>query len=144
MNQNLITFLQGGCTPDACAAAGVYPRSLHTEQGCTAFLADGGDRDVLVARDGFGFAGEPLTDGWVVCELSHENAQTLRRVFPFTAPVSVLKKPRTVGVGDRLGIATPGHIRVFEKYDAYPIFAQQSIRELNLTNREFECLRELL
>ena len=138
MNQKLIAFLESGCAPDACAAAGVYPRSVHTANGCTAFLADGGEADVLVAKDGFGFSGESLTDGWVVCELSHENAQTLRRVFPFTAPVSVLKKPRTVGVGDRLGIATPGHIRVFEKYDAYPIFAQQSIRELNLTNRNFE------
>ncbi|MEN6338983.1 MAG: tagaturonate epimerase family protein, partial [Clostridiaceae bacterium] len=41
------------------------------------------------------------------------------------------------GVGDRLGIATPGHLRVFEQYDALPILAQQSIRELNLTKRTF-------
>jgi hypothetical protein len=41
-------------------------------------------------------------------------------------------------VGDRLGIATPGHIKVFENRDVYPIFAQQSIRELNLTNRTYE------
>ena len=118
-----------------------YEKSVCTENGCTAFMADLGERDVLVAQDGFGFAGEKLTTDdktWLVCELNHENAVVLRKVFPFTAPVSVLKQPRSVGTGDRLGIATPGHIRVFEKFDAYPVFAQQSIRELNLTNRDFE------
>jgi hypothetical protein len=70
--------------------------------------------------------------------LTHKNAETLRKVFPFTAPSQVLSKERSFGAGDRLGIASPGHIRVFEKYDVYPILAQQSIRELNLTNRTYE------
>ncbi len=43
-----------------------------------------------------------------------------------------------MGVGDRLGIAGPGHIRVFQEYDVYPVFAQQSIRELNLTQRTYK------
>ena len=138
MKASVLSYLESGC---AAAAEEVYPRSLHTENGCTAFLAALEDRDVLVVSDGFGFAGEAVQAGgktWLQCELTHENAQVLRKVFPFTAPVSVLKQKRSVGVGDRLGIATPGHIRVFEKYDAYPVFAQQSIRELNLTNRNFE------
>ena len=59
-------------------------------------------------------------------------------MFSFTAPQQILKKTRTFGVGDRLGIATPGHLRVFKEYDAYPILAQQSIRELNLTERGYE------
>ena len=42
-----------------------------------------------------------------------------------------------MGVGDRLGIATPGHLRVFKRYDAFPILAQQSIRELTLTKRDY-------
>ena len=118
----------------------IYEKSLCTENGCTAFLADAGERDVLVARDGFGFSGKRLrADGedWVVCELTHENAEVLRRRFTFTAPSPVLRQRRTVGVGDRLGLAAPGHIRVFEKYDAYPVLAQESIRELTLTNRSF-------
>ena len=42
------------------------------------------------------------------------------------------------GLGDRLGIATPGHIDLFENKELFPIFAQQSIRELNLTGRTYE------
>lgn len=131
------------CTEKICTRIGgeLYERSVSKENDCTAFMVKLEDRDVLVARGGFGFAGQELNgdaQGWLVCELTHDNADTLRTLFPFTAPVSVLRRERTVGVGDRLGIATPGHIRVFEKYDAYPVFAQQSIRELNLTNRSFE------
>jgi hypothetical protein len=40
-------------------------------------------------------------------------------------------------LGDRLGLATPGHIRALEGTSVFPIFAQQSIRELNFTNRTF-------
>ena len=75
---------------------------------------------------------------YVVAAKSHKNANALREMFAFTAPQPVLKKTRTFGVGDRLGIATPGHLRVFKEYDAYPILAQQSIRELNLTERTYE------
>ena len=69
--------------------------------------------------------------------LDHEAAEILRRRFPFTKPVRVLGRPRSFGVGDRLGIACPGHIRVFERFDCAPVFAQQSIRELRLTNRTY-------
>ena len=84
-----------------------------------------------------GFIGEPLADNKIKAPLNHENAQLLRKLFPFTAPERVLCKDRSFGLGDRLGIATPGHIKLFEKYDIYPVFAQQSIRELNLTNRNY-------
>ena len=71
-------------------------------------------------------------------KLDLETAQFLRERFPYTAPVPVLKKERSFGVGDRLGLACPGHIRVFNKYDAIPVFAQQSVRELTLTKRSFQ------
>lgn len=118
-----------------------YETSFVSENGCTAFLAALPERDVLIAEGTLGFSGEAFAaagKSWTVCELTHENALRLREVFPFTAPVPVLREKRTVGVGDRLGIAAPGHIRVFEKYDAFPVLAQQSIRELKLTNRSFE------
>jgi hypothetical protein len=85
-----------------------------------------------------GFTGEKLADGLIKAPLSHENANALRALFPFTSPSRVLGKDRSFGLGDRLGIATPGHIKLFEKYDAYPVFAQQSIRELTLTGRRYE------
>ena len=120
----------------------IYPASLHEENDSCVFIADVGDKDVLVAAGPAAarFKGTALTAGdvpYVCCELEHENADALRKMFPFTAPSKVLHEKRTVGVGDRLGLATPGHIRVFKRFDAFPIFAQQSIRELNLTNRTF-------
>ena len=51
-----------------------------------------------------------------------------------TDPVPLgLKK--SFGFGDRLGLATPGHIASARKFDFAPIFAQQSIREMQRTNR---------
>ena len=85
-----------------------------------------------------GFTGEKFADGVITAPLSHKNAVILRKLFPFTSPSRVLGKERSFGLGDRLGIATPGHIKIFEKYDAWPVFAQQSIRELKLTNRSYE------
>ena len=96
----------------------VYPKSRH--------------EDVFMTRDAQGV--DFLMDGAQRRELTHETACWLRQRFPWTAPQPVLRRERTVGVGDRLGIACPGHLRVFEKYDATPVLAQQSIRELNLTS----------
>ena len=43
----------------------------------------------------------------------------------------------SAGVGDRLGLATPGHVRAFREHGAgiVPVFAQQSIRERDRLNR---------
>jgi len=117
-----------------------YEKSIN-EMGAAAvvFMAreDGEDFLVVHGRNP-GFEGEELPDRRLECPLSHKNAVVLRETFPFTAPSRVLGKERSFGVGDRLGIAGPGHIRLFEKYDAYPVLAQQSIRELNLTSRTYE------
>jgi hypothetical protein len=64
-----------------------------------------------------------------VCDLSFENTECLMNLFPYTRPVSLRKYPFTVGAGDRLGMATPGHIRAVEKFNARPVLAQQSVRE---------------
>src|SRR5438105_4201267 len=39
------------------------------------------------------------------------------------------------GFGDRLGLATPGHIAACAKGKLQPIFAQQSVREMTRTQR---------
>ncbi len=72
-----------------------------------------------------------------LCDLTSRNAALLQKTFPFTKPVRNLDKSTSIGLGDRLGLATPGHIRLVEKYDIFPVFAQQSIRELNLTGRTY-------
>lgn len=48
---------------------------------------------------------------------------------------SVLGLKKSFGFGDRMGLATPGHIEAARKFDFAPIFAQQSIRELDRTQR---------
>jgi len=72
--------------------------------------------------------------------LTEKNAAVLRQVFPWTGPVPVLNKKCSFGCGDRLGLATAAHAELFKKYDVFPVFAQQSIRELTLTTRTYRSV----
>ena len=119
----------------------IFEKSIREKDGVRIYMADVNGETALVSEGDAGFKGETAEiDGKavVIAPLNHENANVLRALFPFTAPARVLGKERSFGVGDRLGIATPGHIAVFEKYDAYPVLAQQSMRELTLTDRTYE------
>ena len=58
-------------------------------------------------------------------------------LFPFTKPVPLLRKWTTIGTGDRLGLATPGHLRAVDKFPVRPVLAQQSVRENIQTGRSF-------
>jgi len=61
-------------------------------------------------------------------------ADALRRAIPWTLPrLGGLKC--SVGLGDRLGCATPGHIRAVAGSGCFPFLAQQSIREMTRTQR---------
>jgi len=99
----------------------------------------------ILARQERGFQGfsgwkKTLASGLrlLIGPLSHENAQAMRRALPFTAPSPLAGKAVTVGLGDRLGVAGAGHIRTIRGREAYPVLAQQSVRELNLTGRSYE------
>ena len=48
---------------------------------------------------------------------------------------AVLGLKKSFGFGDRLGLATPGHVAAVAKTDFAPIFAQQSVREMERTRR---------
>ena len=116
-----------------------YEKSINRKGPATVLMIKENETDfILVQGKNSGFKGEKLPGGKLKAPLNHKNAEALRKLFPFTSPSRVLGKERSFGLGDRLGIAAPGHIRLFEKYDAYPVFAQQSIRELTLTNRTFQ------
>jgi tagaturonate epimerase len=73
------------------------------------------------------------------CSLNAHNARILRKVFQFTKPV-VLGIEDSFGFGDRLGIANPAHIRSLEGSHMRPILAQQSIRELDRTQRTAQAV----
>lgn len=80
-----------------------------------------------------GFHGEREGDGWR-CPLDAPNAAAIRRELPWAVPQRVgLRK--SVGCGDRLGIATPGHLRAVREGDMFPVLAQQSIREMQRAKR---------
>ena len=71
----------------------------------------------------------------------HMNARALRDALPWLKP-DLLGLNTSAGTGDRVGLATPGHVRAFRHVlrDApgsilSPIFAQQSIREMVRTSR---------
>ncbi len=56
--------------------------------------------------------------------------------LPVNLPTpSVLGLKKSFGFGDRLGFATPGHVAAVAKTDFAPIFAQQSVREMERTQR---------
>ena len=122
---------------------GVYPKSVNLYQGSYVFTAkDESDKKLVILGKGPAFSlfiGDvlPIEEDIKVCDFTHENCNVLRDIFPFTAPVSVLRNKTTIGLGDRLGVATPGHIRTVQGNDVKPILAQQSMRELKLTGRTY-------
>lgn len=68
--------------------------------------------------------------------LSPHNAASLRAQLSWLQP-RLLGLCTSVGMGDRLGLATPGHVRAVRAAGGKiaPIFAQQSIREMTRTGR---------
>jgi tagaturonate epimerase len=67
--------------------------------------------------------------------ISPRNAAALRDQLPWLKP-RPLGLRTSAGLGDRLGLATPGHVRAIRAAGSIaPIFAQQSIREMTRTGR---------
>lgn len=73
--------------------------------------------------------------------LSATNAVALRAAVDNLRP-RPLGLGRSMGTGDRLGLATPGHVRAFRKYglEVTPVFAQQSIREMDRLGRTAQAV----
>jgi tagaturonate epimerase len=124
---------------------GGYPESQVSYEGATYWLersADGAKRLVAVADDESafrGFAGTTeRTNGQarLVADTTPENAQALRSALPWLTP-SRFGLHTSVGFGDRLGLATPGHVRALKTVGGpiKPVFAQQSIREMGRCHR---------
>jgi len=68
--------------------------------------------------------------------ISPRNAAALRAILSWLQP-RPLGLRTSAGMGDRLGLATPGHVRALRAAggNIAPIFAQQSIREMSRTGR---------
>ncbi len=114
----------------------VYAASVVEEWGTFYCLARGPRGKVLAVQgDADGFAGE-LRDGVLLGPLSAANAATLRERLSWLCP-QPLGLATSAGCGDRLGLATPGHIRAVRAVggEIAPILAQQSMRENARTGR---------
>jgi hypothetical protein len=105
-------------------------------------LADG-PRLVVLAPRGAGFfarlegqASEREGATLLVGPTSPRNAAALRERLPWLAP-ALVGTSASAGLGDRLGLATPGHVRAMRATGGAlrPVFAQQSIREMERTGR---------
>jgi hypothetical protein len=124
-----------------------YPRSVTETDGTIYSLArgfdgqDGRGRKMLVlSGDLTGFEGEQLGEV-LVCPCTAANAAALRDRLPWLRP-QPLGLQKSAGCGDRLGLATPGHIRAVRAAGLppatgtlAPILAQQSMRENARTGR---------
>jgi len=69
-----------------------------------------------------------------LCDLGPANAAALRARLAFLVP-RPLGLSLSAGCGDRLGLATPGHLRAVRRSSMSPILAQQSMRENTRTGR---------
>lgn len=71
-----------------------------------------------------------------VAPCTQSNAQALMNALPNLTPVPLGMTP-SFGFGDRTGLATPGHVKAMQTQASQlaPIFAQQSIREMERTDR---------
>jgi len=119
-----------------CGGAVIFMFKKNGVKSLAVLLPDGADDETFVRFTG----DETVYSNCKIktCPLDRANAAAVRASFPFTNPVGHKGKKITVGLGDRLGLASPGHIRLIKNYDIFPVLAQQSIRELNLTGRTYE------
>jgi tagaturonate epimerase len=124
---------------------GAYPESQVSYGGAIYWLersVDGVKRLAAVADDESAFRGftgtAEMVDGKIrfVGETTPDNASALRFALPWLKP-SRFGLHTSAGFGDRLGLATPGHVRALKTIGAAinPVFAQQSIREMGRSGR---------
>ena len=99
---------------DKLTGLDVYPASIAEAGGVTYFLGRRGAEKLVGSVGGSGIVGaavatagtRPIIGG----PTSPVNAGVIRNVLPWTAP-KCLGLATSAGLGDRLGLATPGHIR---------------------------------
>ena len=109
--------------------AAIYKRSVTEIGSAVFFLARVPEGKVLGIRgDASGFEGG-CRGTTFLGPLTPSNAAVLRAKVAWLRPQPVGVRT-SAGLGDRLGPATPGHIRALRRVDGIvPILAQQSVRE---------------
>ncbi len=134
----------GGSTLASTERLNIMPRSPVTHSGVeyAAACIDGALQLAVLASDAAllqGFEGQSSThEGGVLLlgPCNAHNAAALRGRLPWLRP-QPLGLQTSAGMGDRLGLATSGHVRAVRAVggNIAPIFPQQSIREMTRTGR---------
>ena len=129
-----------------CTELDVYPRSITRAGGGVLFLGTRNGRKLVgVLSPGSASVGEV---DWPAQRIDFQNtglilktvradsssAAWLRKTLPYLAPRPFGTR-LAAGTGDRLGLATAGHVRSVRKTRMAPLFAQQSVRENERTGR---------
>jgi tagaturonate epimerase len=124
----------------------VYPSSITQQGELTYALGEPkpGQRQLVILAPSASslleqFIGEASPNGTqtvLIGPLESHNATALRSQLSWLNPV-ILGLGTSAGFGDRLGIATPGHLRALREAGGHiaPIPAQQSIREMTRSGR---------
>ena len=129
----------------------IYPRSINFLENHYFFIARSGNEknlyiifyknnDSLACKFNGGLKKSDRIESEVFmkfCPLNHENALAIQELFDFIKPV-LIGTENSFGFGDRLGLANPGHVQAVAGSNVKPVFAQQSIRELERTGRRPE------
>lgn len=127
------------------ARLNVLPRSVYEHNGvqfalvrekATTQLAVSAAPGTDLLADFEGNSTEQEGETLLIGPTSPHNAAALRKHVPWLRPRS-LGLRTSAGMGDRLGLATPGHVRAVRAAggNIAPLFAQQSIREMTRTGR---------
>ena len=117
----------------------VYPSSINRLENVVFFIGKVGNEKSLYAFDETGksdlvqhfqneksISSEGLTEATLSqFPLNHENASALQSLFAFTRPV-LIGIDDSIGLGDRLGLANPGHVRAIRASHMKPVLAQAS------------------
>jgi hypothetical protein len=139
------TRLQASAQAEIASALGahlphlqIYEKSVTAVAGgVVAAARDGEGRKLIVCGRVGGFDGIASALGDVpvlVCEGDAAGMSSLRERISWLRPKLTGTTP-SVGLGDRLGLATPGHIAADPDSGFILVLAQQSIREMTRTNR---------
>lgn len=139
MNQS-----RAGSTLASIDGLNIAPRSIVTQDGVEYGLAlvDGATQLAALASnpsdlEGFeGTKSEHAEGTLLLGPCAAHNAAALRKRLRWLRP-QPLGLQTSAGMGDRLGLATPGHVRAVRAAGGQiaPIFPQQSIREMTRTGR---------
>jgi hypothetical protein len=127
----------------------IYPRSINRQNDVFLFIARkeiekylflislNGEHPIVDKFQGEFLQTNIFEQGTTIkqCPLNHQNAEVIRELFDFTKPV-LIGLQNSMGFGDRLGLANPAHLRAVAGTKIKPVLAQQSIRELERTNRK--------